>query len=41
MHIRISALPRAIAAAALIGLAGLPASAKHTPSHQEDGTAAR
>ncbi len=39
MHLRIPALPLAIAAAALIGLAGPPASAKHTPSHQEDGAA--
>ena len=41
MHVRISALPLAVAAAALLGLAGLPASATHTPSHQEDGAAAQ
>jgi PA domain/LVIVD repeat len=41
MHLRIAALPLAVAAAALIGLAGLPASATHTPSHQEDGAAAQ
>jgi LVIVD repeat len=41
MHVRISALPLALAAAALIGVAGLPASAAHTPSHQEDGAAAQ
>jgi hypothetical protein len=41
MHVRISALPLAVAAAALIGLAGPPVSAKHTPSHQEDGAAAQ
>lgn len=40
MYLRIAALP-AVAAAALIGLAGLPASATHTPSHQEDGAAAQ
>jgi hypothetical protein len=41
MHLRIAALPLAVAAAALIGLAGSPASATHTPSHQEDGAAAQ
>jgi hypothetical protein len=41
MHVRISALPLAVAAAALLALAGPPASATHTPSHQEDGAAAQ